>query len=192
VPPGLHGSATESPQMPRYRPNFIGHRRGARRSRAEAVSRSGSKQHTGAGASAPRPSPARGGCADEDHDRKAQRCATRRQCAARREAVPGAGLRPLPGCARCRVAPAAGLRPLPGYARCRVAPAARFHPLPGCARCRDMSVLVYPGVQSPCTMSKPRCLATAKMSLSPRPHMFITMTWSLGRSGAIFITWASA
>ena len=32
-------------------------------------------------------------------------------------------------------------------------------------------------------MSKPRCLATVKMSLSPRPHMFITMIWSFGSVG---------
>lgn len=41
-------------------------------------------------------------------------------------------------------------------------------------------------------MSKPRCFATVKMSLSPRPHMFITMIWSFGKVGAIFITWAKA
>src|SRR6202041_509776 len=38
----------------------------------------------------------------------------------------------------------------------------------------------------------PRCSATAKMSLSPRPHMFITRRWSRGRLGAIFATCASA
>ena len=41
-------------------------------------------------------------------------------------------------------------------------------------------------------MSNPRCFATVKMSLSPRPHMFMTIRWSFGRPGAIFITWASA
>src|SRR5271166_6734854 len=38
----------------------------------------------------------------------------------------------------------------------------------------------------------PRRSATAKMSLSPRPHMFITIKWSRGSVGAIFATWASA
>jgi hypothetical protein len=38
----------------------------------------------------------------------------------------------------------------------------------------------------------PRCLATVKMSLSPRPHMFITMIWSRGSVGASFMTCASA
>ena len=38
----------------------------------------------------------------------------------------------------------------------------------------------------------PRISATVKISLSPRPHMFITIKWSLGFVGAIFMTWASA
>ena len=38
----------------------------------------------------------------------------------------------------------------------------------------------------------PRWSATAKMSLSPRPHMFMTIRWSRGRVGAILATWASA
>src|SRR4029077_19820481 len=38
----------------------------------------------------------------------------------------------------------------------------------------------------------PRWSATAKMSLSPRPHMFITIRWSRGRVGASFATWANA
>ena len=41
-------------------------------------------------------------------------------------------------------------------------------------------------------MSHPSALATVKMSLSPRPHMFMQMMWSRGSAGAIFITWASA
>src|SRR5437667_4163775 len=38
----------------------------------------------------------------------------------------------------------------------------------------------------------PRWSATAKMSLSPRPHMFITIRWSRGRVGAILAIWARA
>ena len=38
----------------------------------------------------------------------------------------------------------------------------------------------------------PRISATVKISLSPRPHIFITIKWSLGLVGAIFMTWASA
>ena len=38
----------------------------------------------------------------------------------------------------------------------------------------------------------PRISATVKISLSPRPHMFMTMRWSFGNFGAIFVTWASA
>ena len=38
----------------------------------------------------------------------------------------------------------------------------------------------------------PRWSATANMSLSPRPHMFMTIRWSRGRVGAILATWASA
>src|SRR5690606_16636783 len=34
----------------------------------------------------------------------------------------------------------------------------------------------------------PSASATVKMSLSPRPHMFITRRWSAGRVGAIFAT----
>ncbi len=52
--------------------------------------------------------------------------------------------------------------------------------------------LIFARLRSQIFMSKPRCLATVKISLSPRPHMFITMIWSLGSPGAIFITWASA
>src|SRR5271165_5278962 len=40
--------------------------------------------------------------------------------------------------------------------------------------------------------SIPRWSATAKMSLSPRPHMFITIRCSRGKLGAILATWASA
>src|SRR5205823_1293607 len=36
----------------------------------------------------------------------------------------------------------------------------------------------------------PRWSATAKMSLSPRPHIFMTIRWSRGRVGAILATWA--
>ena len=38
----------------------------------------------------------------------------------------------------------------------------------------------------------PRCSATVKMSLSPRPHRFIRMIWSLPIVGASFVTCASA
>src|SRR6266545_7931443 len=38
----------------------------------------------------------------------------------------------------------------------------------------------------------PRCSATVKMSLSPRPHMFITIRWSFGFFGASSATLASA
>src|SRR5712691_6832932 len=38
----------------------------------------------------------------------------------------------------------------------------------------------------------PRCSATVKMSLSPRPHMFITIRWSWGFFGASSRTLASA
>ena len=41
-------------------------------------------------------------------------------------------------------------------------------------------------------MSHPSARATVKMSLSPRPHMFMQMMWSRGSSGAILVTWASA
>ena len=34
----------------------------------------------------------------------------------------------------------------------------------------------------------PRCSATAKMSLSPRPHMFMTSRLSLGSVGASLVT----
>ena len=38
----------------------------------------------------------------------------------------------------------------------------------------------------------PRCSATVKMSLSPRPHRFIRMMSSRAIVGASFVTWASA
>ena len=38
----------------------------------------------------------------------------------------------------------------------------------------------------------PRCSATVKMSLSPRPHIFMTKRWSRGRCGAISMTLARA
>src|ERR1700730_14098062 len=41
-------------------------------------------------------------------------------------------------------------------------------------------------------MSMPRCLATVKTSLSPRPQRFMTMIWSLPMVGASLITSASA
>ena len=46
-------------------------------------------------------------------------------------------------------------------------------------------------IQAP-VMSQPSARATVKMSLSPRPHMFMQMIWSRGRVGAILVTWAKA